>query len=1005
MSEKVVPYSLKDSPALIERIWPTGKISAEAQKERKANLGQTLTALGSYWKGRKPLILVKACVLGALLPATNDPEADLAVFEKLMAIDDESFLRRKWIPSCVQLVKRLHSIGWMSRNDASYLFTVRVRSEQDDGSKWTFEEFHVDDIESLGRGSGRFLEWSDDATEGDRHDWMVKYIQSHSYIDRVAAAKRPEQLEPGDLYEPIWAEVNSFLKTTANSIPELVEQLGIMRFGHCPKIADTFSGGGSIPFEAARNGCDVFASDLNPIGCMLTWGALNIIGADEELRSEIDLEQRRVTEKVDLEISQLGIEHDENGNRAKAFIYCLETRCPESGWLVPLIPSLIISKPRKAIARLIPDQANKRYDIQILSNVNAADFKTAKLGTVRKGRLIHPMNDNQLGIPISTIRGDYRDSEGNSKNRLRAWEKLDFIPRDDDIFQERLYCIQWIKKESLSNKRQETFLAAPTESDFERERKVEDHVRMKFRTWQEQGLVPDMPIEPGKETTRLLRERGWTYWHHLFNPRQLLIHAEYMQNSKHPITAFNCLKALDWNSRICHWIVDWEKTAATFYSQSLNTFFNYGNRAFAADQNSRVLDLKSFPIETSYTVQNIPAENIEEHQDIFITDPPYADAVNYHEIYDFFISWLRKNPPAPFDEWLWDSRSALAIKGEGQNFRSGMVRAYKAMASHMPDNGLQIVMFTHQSGRVWSDMALIFWGAGLQVIADWYIATETTSELKKGGYVQGTHIIVLRKRQGTFSGYSDEITQEVKSEVAEQIETMVGLNQTLKGHGRMENVFEDADLQMAGYAAALRILTKYTKIDGKDMTVEALRPREKTERTIVDEVVEFAVQVANEHLVPEGMNPKTWERCRSIERFYLKMLDIESVGVNKLDNYQNFAKAFRVPDYSVLMASMKPNKAYLKSANTFGKSQIGDEDEFGSSLTRAILFGLWEMSKETEDDVVLSHIRDFLPNYMEQRDDLQNIASYISLKRQSVEPDEARNARILTGLIKNERIG
>ena len=49
---------------------------------------------------------------------------------------------------------------------------------------------------------------------------------------------------------------------------------------------------------------------------------------------------------------------------------------------------------------------------------------------------------------------------------------------------------------------------------------------------------------------------------------------------------------------------------------------------------------------------------------------------------------------------------------------------------------------------------------------------------------------------------------------------MIGLNQSLKGRGRMENLFEDADLQMAGYAAALRILTKYTKIDGKDMTAE-----------------------------------------------------------------------------------------------------------------------------------------------------------------------------------------
>src|SRR5713101_5730349 len=84
----IVPFAWRDRTSLIERILPAQKISAEAQKERKAGAGQTLTALGSYWKGRKPLILVKACVLGALLPATDDQEADLEVFEKLMAIDD-----------------------------------------------------------------------------------------------------------------------------------------------------------------------------------------------------------------------------------------------------------------------------------------------------------------------------------------------------------------------------------------------------------------------------------------------------------------------------------------------------------------------------------------------------------------------------------------------------------------------------------------------------------------------------------------------------------------------------------------------------------------------------------------------------------------------------------------------------------------------------------------------------------------------------------------------------
>ena len=55
------------------------------------------------------------------------------------------------------------------------------------------------------------------------------------------------------------------------AFPTLIEQLGVLRFGHRPRVGDAFCGGGSIPFEAARLGCDVYASDLNPIACLLTW--------------------------------------------------------------------------------------------------------------------------------------------------------------------------------------------------------------------------------------------------------------------------------------------------------------------------------------------------------------------------------------------------------------------------------------------------------------------------------------------------------------------------------------------------------------------------------------------------------------------------------------------------------------------------------------------------------------------------------------------------------------
>ena len=49
---KLTPLALKDAPALIEAVFPAQKVSFEAQRERKAGAGPTLTVLGSYWKER-----------------------------------------------------------------------------------------------------------------------------------------------------------------------------------------------------------------------------------------------------------------------------------------------------------------------------------------------------------------------------------------------------------------------------------------------------------------------------------------------------------------------------------------------------------------------------------------------------------------------------------------------------------------------------------------------------------------------------------------------------------------------------------------------------------------------------------------------------------------------------------------------------------------------------------------------------------------------------------------
>jgi hypothetical protein len=432
--------------------------------------------------------------------------------------------------------------------------------------------------------------WREDLSETEHHRLEVQMLPKAPYREWVEAAKRPEEVMD-TVHDHIWDAVNTHLGTSAYSFPELVEQLGIMRFGHRPRVGDTFCGSGQIPFEAARLGCDVYAS-LNPVACMLTWGAFNIVGAPSESREELSCAQKELIAKVQAEVDALEGETDAHGWRGRAYLYCIEARCPSTQWRVPLLSSRIVSIDAAAI----------------------------------------------------------------------------------------------------------------------------------------------------------------------------------------------------------------------------------------------------------------------------------------------------------------------------------------------------------------------------------------------------------------------------------QVRTLTGLNQEAKGLYRDENVFEDADLQMAGYAAALRVLTRYAIIDGHDMTVEAIRPRVKGETTFVDSLIAFAVDTANQCLVPEGIAKTYWDGLTGAERFYLKLIDLEAKGLKTLDNYQNFAKAFKVRDFRALMAYQRANQARLKSAVEFGKTEMSDSSELHQSVLRAVLYAMMELVKDVDSSEVLAlaHLTLNVPDYyanQTQRDLVIELADYLAKKLDTLRPEEASAARVLRELVKNQRLG
>lgn len=944
------PFEWKDRPSLIEHLFPVQKISAESFKEQSAVQSKALTALGSYWKGRKPLVLNKACVLGVLLPVTDDRLKDLEVFELLMGMDEDAMQKR--IEETLPLSKR---------------------------------------------------------------DSVSDYLRL-PFNDQVRMAKRPEEIGT-TLFSLIWSRVNSHLGTSASSFPDLIEQIGIARYGRRPKVADVFSGSGQIPFEAARLGCDVYASDLNPMACLLTWGSFNIVGAKPEQRIEIRKAQLSVVNAVQKRIDSLQIDNDGDGWTAKAYLYCVEVVCPESGWRVPLLPTLIVSASKFVVVKLIPDHTSKRYDIVVHYCATQTEMESLSKGTLEDGYLVHsPDNINFYRASIKAIRGDYKEGKENL-NRLRLWEKSDITPRAEDIFQERLYCIQWMRKKQTGSQYEYSFRTVNQE-DIARENLVIEVVKKNISEWQQLGYVSDSVIESGDKTDEPIRTRGWTHWHHLFSPRQLLMLAFVKeeiqkQNSHQEALELFFSRLLDWSTKLCRYGTgaSRESIAQTFYNQALNTFYNYGVRPFAFASTYLLEETFNYPVFSQTQVNSHPAQNIEVENDIYITDPPYGDAVKYEEITEFFIAWLRKNPPKEFSSWTWDSRRSLAIKGEDDGFRYGMISAYRQMAIKMPDNGVQVLMFTHQSGAIWADMANIIWASGLQVTAAWYVVTETDAAIRGGANVKGTIILILRKRHLELETFRDDLGWEIEEAVREQVDSLIGLDKKVRAQSP-EGLYTDADLQMAGYAAALKVLTAYSKIDGKNMITEAEAPRHKNRKTFVDELIDFAVQTAVQFLVPVGFEKGEWQKLHATERFYLKMSEMEHQGAKSLDNYQNFAMAFKIRNFDVLLSDVsKANSARLKLSTELKSSMMSGDSEIAGTPLRALLYAMYELSKQAEIDEVLGHLMDNCPNYLANKQILAKMADYLAEKRENLKgsktftpEQEASNARILAEAIRNQRL-
>lgn len=294
---------------------------------------------------------------------------------------------------------------------------------------------------------------------------------------------------------------------------------------------------------------------------------------------------------------------------------------------------------------------------------------------------------------------------------------------------------------------------------------------------------PKSEVPSGQETDRL-HEHHYRFWHQMFTPRQLLALSTLLNsiaaetNSKlRDLLLCALSNTLEANNVFTRNIPS-RKTPggtapagifarhdfqpkATFCEQSVwgtvsgnNTFISrirslrlglaYAHRPYDGDFNSEGKHCKregNDPIRAEAESQLFSADSRSQLDSVsevslVISDPPYADNVNYSELADFFYVWLRlilKSEDQQFaPEYCPKSAEVIENRSRGlslKDFEGGLTTILSKSAKKMTADGLIVFTFHHAEGSSWEGVLNSVCNSNLVIEAIYPVHSEREASL------------------------------------------------------------------------------------------------------------------------------------------------------------------------------------------------------------------------------------------------------------------------------------
>jgi adenine-specific DNA methylase len=603
-----------------------------------------------------------------------------------------------------------------------------------------------------------------------------------------------------------------------------------------PLVVDPFAGGGSIPLEALRLGCEAFASDINPVACVILKMMLEDIPRHgpklaEELR-RVGAELARWAEK---ELHDL-FPRDSDGATPIAFLWARTVRCesPNCGAEIPLVRSFWLSQKasrRQALSHRVVRPAGKPPSIEF-KVFEPKNEKEVPRGTVTRARATCVCCGAVL--PPERVRAQLTAQSGGA----------------DVVFDtqgRRVGGATMLAIATLTPGQQGRGYRLPVARDYEAVRKSQERIAEMLREWVSGGGQGPCPI-PDESLGRVPVPFGvinvWVYginkWGDLFTARQkaaLTTLVRFVQ--EHTVRedaavrdglAIVVDRCADYNSASCRWVSRGEFIGNTFSRQALPMIWDFsevnpfsdatGGLLGAIDWVANVVERWPGSMPGQFQAADARSHSLpDETCSVWFTDPPYYDAVPYSYISDFFYVWLRRtigsSYPGLFPDALTPKSSEIvayvreseAADAAYRRYEERMASAFAEGRRVLREDGVGSVVFAHKTTEGWEALLSGLIRGGWTITGSWPITTEMGARLRareSAVLATSVHLVCRPRPDNAEIGDWAEVLRELPPRVGDWMERLQG--ERVRG----------ADLVFACIGPALEIFSRYAKVETAD---------------------------------------------------------------------------------------------------------------------------------------------------------------------------------------------